>query len=75
MLKGEKKLKEKMGDLISWSIVFKGKLTVGFSFGSSGTHRLVVLIDCRCADGRFLLPVRGVTILNSHSVSSSEIRG
>jgi hypothetical protein len=31
-----------------------------------------MFIDCRCADGRFLLYARGVTILNSLSVSSSE---
>jgi hypothetical protein len=29
-------------------------------------------LDYRCADGRFLLSVRGVTILNGYSVSSSE---
>jgi hypothetical protein len=30
------------------------------------------VIDHRCADGRFLQSTRGVTKLNSHSVSSSE---
>jgi hypothetical protein len=29
-------------------------------------------IDCRCADGRFLLSTRCVTVLNGHFVSSSE---
>jgi hypothetical protein len=29
-------------------------------------------LDYRCADGRFLLPKCGVTILNGLSVSSSE---
>ncbi len=32
----------------------------------------VVVIDYRCADGRSWLSVRGVTILNSRSVTSSE---
>jgi hypothetical protein len=41
---------------------------------ADGARRILVrgLMDYRCTGGRFLLSARGVKILNSHSLSSSE---